>query len=304
MAKKDFPLDIDLMKNELQNSSLHKLSVPPSNPVIGQFYYDTDDKIPYYWNGLLWKDFGGSTGMVESVTSTDNHIVVDNADPKNPSLSFQLVDNENLLTDDELAIVQATSGTNTGDQDLTPYLLADTTLQTVGTPEDTSLFSFWKIGIGRVKIAWSDLLNTINHNQLNGLNWLSSGHTGTAGKLAGFGSSNEAVEYDQVLEAEDSASSGTINIAPRSIKKLTTELTNSHTITITPTSPTDFIRPNDCIVDFSIGSTLPSITLTAPSGVTFKWRKTDIEEWTASKSYELQFIWISSTRCDITYSIF
>lgn len=116
MAKKDFPLDIDLMKNELQNSSFHKLSVPPSSPVIGQFYYDTDDKIPYYWNGLLWKDFGGSAGMVESVTSTDNHIVVDNTDSLNPSLSFQLVDNENLLTDDELVIVQNTSGINKGDQ--------------------------------------------------------------------------------------------------------------------------------------------------------------------------------------------
>ena len=116
MAKKDFPLDIDLMKNELQNSSFHKLSIPPSNPVVGQFYFDTDDQIPYFWNGLLWRDFGGTTGAVESVTSTDNHIVVDNTDPLNPSLSFQLVDNENLLTDDELVVVQATSGTNTGDQ--------------------------------------------------------------------------------------------------------------------------------------------------------------------------------------------
>ena len=43
--------------------------------------------------------------FVKSVTSTDNHIVVDNTDPKNPSLSFQLVDNENLLTDDQLALV-------------------------------------------------------------------------------------------------------------------------------------------------------------------------------------------------------
>jgi hypothetical protein len=59
---------------------------------------------------------------VQSVTSTDNHIVVDNTDAINPVLSFQLVDNENLLTDDELAIVQATSGENTGDQDLSGLL--------------------------------------------------------------------------------------------------------------------------------------------------------------------------------------
>ena len=39
----------------------------------------------------------------KSVSSTDNHILVDDTDPLNPTLSFQLVDNENLLTDDELA---------------------------------------------------------------------------------------------------------------------------------------------------------------------------------------------------------
>lgn len=44
---------------------------------------------------------------IESVTSTDNHIVVDNTDPANPILSFQLVDNENLLTDDKLAKLDA-----------------------------------------------------------------------------------------------------------------------------------------------------------------------------------------------------
>lgn len=58
---------------------------------------------------------------VESVTSTDNHIQVDNTDPKNPTISFTLVDNENLLTDDELEVVQNTSGVNTGDQDLSDY---------------------------------------------------------------------------------------------------------------------------------------------------------------------------------------
>ena len=186
MAKKDFPLDIDLMKNELQNSSFHKLSVPPSSPVIGQFYYDNEDGIPYYWDGLLWKDFGGSTGMVESVTSTDNHIVVDNADPKNPSLSFQLVDNENLLTDDELAVVQSvengaqvniieevqvngTALTVTNKSvnvlipsapDLSGYLLKDTTLQTAEIPTDTSLFSWWN-GTSRVKSTLLAIWNVL-----------------------------------------------------------------------------------------------------------------------------------------------
>jgi len=40
---------------------------------------------------------------LQSVISTDNHIVVDNTDPQNPTLSFQTVDNENFVTDDEKA---------------------------------------------------------------------------------------------------------------------------------------------------------------------------------------------------------
>lgn len=41
--------------------------------------------------------------LVESVASNDNHIQVDNTDPKNPKLSFTVVDNENFVTDDEKA---------------------------------------------------------------------------------------------------------------------------------------------------------------------------------------------------------
>lgn len=66
-------------------------------------------------------------GGVKSVSSTDNHIQVDNTDAENPTLSFTLVDNENLVTDDEKAALHAhnnksaldsVSGVNTGDQDL------------------------------------------------------------------------------------------------------------------------------------------------------------------------------------------
>jgi len=46
-------------------------------------------------------------GGVESVTSTDNHIVINNTDPKKPTVSFQLANNENLITDEELAELQA-----------------------------------------------------------------------------------------------------------------------------------------------------------------------------------------------------
>ena len=66
-------------------------------------------------------DLGGALPGIQSVTSTDNHIQVDNTDYRNPKLSFTLVDNENFVTDDEKAVIQNTSGINTGDQDLSPY---------------------------------------------------------------------------------------------------------------------------------------------------------------------------------------
>lgn len=58
MAKKVLT-DLDLNKNELQNAALQNLSTPPSNPVEGQVYYKTDDKISYQWVGNRWVPLGG-----------------------------------------------------------------------------------------------------------------------------------------------------------------------------------------------------------------------------------------------------
>ena len=136
------------------------------------------------------------------------------------------VHTDNNYTDVDAKIVANTSGTNTGDQvadgvtitgtgtitdpfvataqtpDLSDYLLKDTALQTADTPESSSLFSFWKIGVGRVKIAWSSLNSSIKHSLLSDLSWLDSGHTGTPNKIFGSGASGEAVEYqlDSVAE--------------------------------------------------------------------------------------------------------
>ena len=280
MAKQRFPLDIDLMQNELQNSLFHKLSVPPSNPKIGQFYFDAEDLIPYYWNGLLWKDFGGSAASVQSVTSSDNHIVVDNTDPLNPILSFQLVDDENLLTDDELAIVQATSGTNTGDQ------FGDgVTITGAGTIADP----FVAVG------------GSIRHNQLMWLSWLDSGHTGTSNKIAGFGASGEAVEYIRDSFATSSATSGTITLVENQSLTLTTTLTNAHTLTITPTVPTTFDPPRWQELLLTVGATLPAITWTTPSGVVYEFAdKAFTVGLTANKKYMFLYKWISATRCIVS----
>lgn len=48
MAKR-FLTSIDLTKNQILNVALQNLATPPSNPVSGQIYYNTTDKLIYFW---------------------------------------------------------------------------------------------------------------------------------------------------------------------------------------------------------------------------------------------------------------
>ncbi len=57
MAKK-FLTDIDLSKNELMNAVMHRLTTAPQNPVMGQLYYNTGDKMMYQFDGTEWKPVG------------------------------------------------------------------------------------------------------------------------------------------------------------------------------------------------------------------------------------------------------
>jgi hypothetical protein len=77
----DFLAPIDLNKNELQNMRLQNLASAPENPVEGQQYFDTTEKVPKSFNGTSWEVMGGGTGdMTKAVYDTDENGIVDKAE--------------------------------------------------------------------------------------------------------------------------------------------------------------------------------------------------------------------------------
>lgn len=72
--------NIDLNKNELQNAVLQPLSSAPSNPKVGQLYFNSTDKNIYRYDGTSWVTYQDSL-QTENVTE----LSIDSAPTANSS---------------------------------------------------------------------------------------------------------------------------------------------------------------------------------------------------------------------------
>ena len=70
--------DVNLNQNELQNFVVQNLAVAPENPIAGQMYFNTVDKITYTFDGTQWIT-GTTYEFTGGLTLSDGTVTLDKA---------------------------------------------------------------------------------------------------------------------------------------------------------------------------------------------------------------------------------
>lgn len=70
-----FVTNLDLNKNQLENVVIHNLSVAPSNPAVGQQYYNTTNNKLYIWTGTEWDNLSDVADLSAYRTAADQDII-------------------------------------------------------------------------------------------------------------------------------------------------------------------------------------------------------------------------------------
>ena len=85
MSKK-FLTNLDLTQNQILNVAVHNKVGPPSNPVVGQIYFDTTPSVlrMFFWDGTQWVDMSGDiqdvlggSGLTASTSANGDVITLD-----------------------------------------------------------------------------------------------------------------------------------------------------------------------------------------------------------------------------------
>lgn len=307
MAKKVLT-DLDLNKNELQNAAVQNLSTAPSNPVEGQFYYNTNDKLTYQWDGTRWIPMGGdpatSTVTVESLSDTTylkKYVVKQNGAqvgvtidiPKDMVVqSGSIVTgtwNNNVFTEDatqpgtgpdkalKLIVANQTAPIYINVADLVDAYTGGTGIS-ISASNEISIVPATERTLGGVKIGANTTVaadGTISITSANIQNALGNQHANAV--YAGPTSGNDALPRFRALVPEDIPELGKY---PQIMSRTNPALTSSGGICtweITNSSKYDFVKAicsvrdssgNEVICDIKYSTTKITVTINSRANIT------------------------------------
>lgn len=76
MTHTNFLTNINVNQNELRNVVIQPLATAPSNPKVGQIYYNTTNYVLYSWDGSQWSAVGTSYVLPPATDSTLGGVIV------------------------------------------------------------------------------------------------------------------------------------------------------------------------------------------------------------------------------------
>jgi len=158
---RQFLTSIDLNKNELLNARLQNLAVEPTNPVVGQFYFDTQQNHIRQWDGTQWLDYITAEAGAGYITGSDstNFTVSGQTLYLNPHITLGTTTDDGSLTiRDAAGNVTFESGTDGG-----PYTIAQGYFN-VAYP--TNGYSAFNVDSGAAVTTVRNVLNAVTDDNI------------------------------------------------------------------------------------------------------------------------------------------